>query len=346
MRLASIVFLLALTVLPSASSAPPVAAADCEFVLGFKAIHDAIPEMVGDCLVPEHHEVSTGNTLQETTAWHGKGGLLVWRKVDNWTAFTDGAHTWVNGPNGLQKRLNAERFPWENDPVAAPPVSADMYPVRQVVDGDTLKVELAGGVETIRIIGLDTPEVVDPGSPVQCYGPEASARARELLEGQSVRLVADPSQGERDKYGRLLRYVELADGVDFGLTMIRDGYAHEYTYATAYERQAAYRAAEASARDVQRGFWAPATCGGDTRQGAPSAATPTVPPSAVGTGVAPISKDDCPQTHPIKGNQGSRSNIDWIYHVPGSRSYAATDPEECFATAADAQAAGYRAPQN
>jgi hypothetical protein len=106
----------------------PTSAAGCEFVLGFKAIHDAIPEMVGDCLVPEHHEVSTGNTLQETTAWHGKGGLLVWRKADNWTAFTDGAHTWVNGPNGLQKRLNAERFPWEADPVAAAPAAPTPTP--------------------------------------------------------------------------------------------------------------------------------------------------------------------------------------------------------------------------
>jgi hypothetical protein len=54
--------------------------------------------------------------------------------------------------------------------------------------------------------------------------------------------------------------------------------------------------------------------------------------------VPPISKDDCPPSHPIKGNQGSRSTTDWIYHPPGSRSYAATDPEECFATAADAEA--------
>jgi hypothetical protein len=63
-------------------------------------------------------------------------------------------------------------------------------------------------------------------------------------------------------------------------------------------------------------------------------------------GVAPTSARDCPSTHPIKGNQGSRSTNEWIYHPPGSRSYAATAPEECFATAAEAAAAGYRAPRN
>ena len=72
------------------------------------------------------------------------------------------------------------------------------------------------------------------------------------------------------------------------------------------------------------------------------------PPAAPGAsrGVRPVSRDDCPASHPIKGNQGSRSTEDWIYHPPGSRSYAATDPEECFASAADAEASGYRAPRN
>ena len=78
---------------------------------------------------------------------------------------------------------------------------------------------------------------------------------------------------------------------------------------------------------------------------APSAPKPTAAPQA-DRGVPPISKDDCPPSHPIKGNRGSRSTTDWIYHPPGSPSYGATDPEECFAAAADAEAAGYRAPRN
>ena len=85
-------------------------AADCEFVLGFKALRDLIGhEIVGECLENEHFS-ENGDSTQATT-----GGLLVWRNADNHTAFTDGNHTWINGPNGLQQRLNSERFPWEPD---------------------------------------------------------------------------------------------------------------------------------------------------------------------------------------------------------------------------------------
>ncbi|HLE81582.1 MAG TPA: hypothetical protein VJA25_09845, partial [Dehalococcoidia bacterium] len=85
--------LLALIVLflpiPGKSSAY---AADCTFVLGFQAIHDTIPEVVGDCRVDQHYNPDNGDALQETT-----GGMLVWRKADNFTAFTDGYRSWVNG---------------------------------------------------------------------------------------------------------------------------------------------------------------------------------------------------------------------------------------------------------
>ena len=85
-------------------------AADCQFVLGFKTIRDLIGhDTVGECLDSEHYN-AIGDSVQHTT-----GGLLAWRKADNWTAFTDGYRTWVNGPNGLQQRLNTERFEWEAD---------------------------------------------------------------------------------------------------------------------------------------------------------------------------------------------------------------------------------------
>ena len=87
-----------------------VAAAECQFVLGFATLRDLIGhEIVGECLENEHHG-ENGDALQQTT-----GGLLVWRKADNWTAFTDGYRTWINGPNGLVQRLNTERFDWEAD---------------------------------------------------------------------------------------------------------------------------------------------------------------------------------------------------------------------------------------
>ena len=82
----------------------------CTFQLGFAAIHRAVPDVVADCLSDEWHDASTGDGLQPTTR-----GLLVWRKLDNRAAFTDGYRTWVNGPLGLQTRRNSERFAWEAD---------------------------------------------------------------------------------------------------------------------------------------------------------------------------------------------------------------------------------------
>jgi hypothetical protein len=88
----------------------PVHAASCDFVLGFERLHALIPDVIGDCVVDEHHDPTSGDGVQETTR-----GLLVWRKADNWTAFTDGATTWINGPFGLEHRPNSQRFLWEMD---------------------------------------------------------------------------------------------------------------------------------------------------------------------------------------------------------------------------------------
>jgi len=148
----------------------------------------------------------------------------------------------------------------------APAASGPLHRVVQVVDGDTIKVDENGRTETVRIIGIDTPETVDPRKPVQCFGREASVKAHELLDGQRVYLTPDPTQDSRDRYGRLLAYVDREDGLDYGLWMISNGYAHEYTYHLPYQRQAAYRAAEAEARAAERGLWAPYTCGGDTKK--------------------------------------------------------------------------------
>lgn len=92
----------------------PLLAQDCTFQLGFKTLHDLIPDIVGDCLDNEQHNSATGVTQQSTT-----NGQLTWRKADNWTGFTDGQHTWINGPEGLQQRPNSERLPWET-PAPAP----------------------------------------------------------------------------------------------------------------------------------------------------------------------------------------------------------------------------------
>lgn len=107
----------------------PVDAASCQFVLGFKTLHDLIPGIVGDCVENEHHNPVNGDGLQMTTGVNNAGGLLVWRKSDNFTAFTDGYHSWINGPFGLQQRLNNQRYFWEqnptNLPIVPPPVAGD-----------------------------------------------------------------------------------------------------------------------------------------------------------------------------------------------------------------------------
>src|SRR3954447_20017622 len=81
--------------------------APCTFTLGFQALHDRIPTIVGDCTADAAYG-ATGDALQPTTH-----GLLVWRKTDNWTAFTDGSTTWINGPYGVQSRPNDQRLSWE-----------------------------------------------------------------------------------------------------------------------------------------------------------------------------------------------------------------------------------------
>ena len=87
-------------------AAQPLAAQDCSFQLGFKALHDLIPAVVGECLENEHHNPETGLTQQATS-----NGLLTWRKADNWTGFSDGRHTWVRGPAGVRQWANDEHFP-------------------------------------------------------------------------------------------------------------------------------------------------------------------------------------------------------------------------------------------
>jgi len=110
------------------------------------------------------------------------------------------------------------------------------------------------------MIGLDTPEVVDPRKPVQCFGREASAQAKTILGGQQVYLETDPSQDSIDKYGRTLAYVWTESGRLFNLDMIADGYAHEYTYDLPYRYQADFKAAENDARTHERGLWSPGAC--------------------------------------------------------------------------------------
>lgn len=137
------------------------------------------------------------------------------------------------------------------------------FPVSRVVDGDTIWVQTDSGRLKVRLIGIDTAETVAPGRPVGCFGPEATAEAERLLAGTSVSLELDPSQGELDRYDRTLAYVWMANGELFNLTMIRDGFAIEYTYDQPYRYRAQFKAAEKQAQQSGSGMWSQSTCGGD-----------------------------------------------------------------------------------
>lgn len=143
-------------------------------------------------------------------------------------------------------------------PAAGPvPVEALQGPfeVVQVVDGDTVKIATGEGRLTLRLIGIDTPETVHPSKPVECFGPEASEEAARLLRGQRVWVELDPGQGTTDRYDRLLAYLWTSPTDMFNWHMIREGFATEYTYDTAYNHRTAFVAAERLAAGELRGLW-------------------------------------------------------------------------------------------
>ena len=103
-----------------APSLTALAAQGCRTDLGFAAIAGLIPDQVGTCVDDATYDNLSGDAVQHTST----GGLFVWRKADNWTGFTDGYHTWVIGPGGLQERLNSDHFAWETESAAGGAVSA------------------------------------------------------------------------------------------------------------------------------------------------------------------------------------------------------------------------------
>ena len=134
------------------------------------------------------------------------------------------------------------------------------YSVVKVIDGDTVNVSKDGETVTLRLIGLDTPETVHPSKPVECFGKEASDKAKAMLTGKQVRIEMDSSQGTYGKYGRTLAYVYLEDGTHFNKYMIEEGYGYEYTYDLPYKYQAEFKQAQQEAQVNKRGLWASNVC--------------------------------------------------------------------------------------
>ncbi len=155
---------------------------------------------------------------------------------------------------------------------AEEPGGYEVAEVTRIVDGDTVEVRItersdgpgAGRAEigetySVRLIGIDTPETVKPGSPVECFGKEASAAAKALLGGQIVTLVKDVE--EADGYERLLRYVYLgAEMVNARLVL--NGYASSYTYPPNVRHSELLVALQLEARESDRGLWSADSCNG------------------------------------------------------------------------------------
>ena len=130
------------------------------------------------------------------------------------------------------------------------------YKVVRFSDGDTIAVDMNGKSETIRMIGVDTPETHDPRKPVQCYGPAASAFTKNIIssKGSQVRLAADSLSSNRDRYDRLLRYVYLQDGTLLNEKLIRDGYGFYYPHFP-FTKSKDFEAAQNEAKSAFRGLW-------------------------------------------------------------------------------------------
>ena len=129
------------------------------------------------------------------------------------------------------------------------------YRVTEVYDGDTIAVNMDGRTEKVRMIGVDTPETHKPNSPVECGGPEASDFSKTTLSGAEVRLEADPTNQNRDRYDRLLRYVYLPDGRLFNELLITEGYGTPYT-SFPFQKKQEFIAAGLAAKIANKGVWA------------------------------------------------------------------------------------------
>ena len=202
-------------------------------------------------------------------------------------------------------------------PSASVPGGGETAAVIAVIDGDTIDVLLRGQTQRVRYILVNSPEAGEP------LGAAATAANRALVGGKIVTLVKDVS--ETDRYGRLLRYVYLPDGVFVNAELVRQGYAQLTTFPPDVAREAEIRAAQQEAIAAGRGIWAMA---GGAAQLCPGGQTPPDPAC------------------PIKGNISASGAH--IYHIPGQRDYCATmirteQGERWFCNAVQAEAAGWRA---
>ncbi|MBI5356803.1 thermonuclease family protein [Candidatus Collierbacteria bacterium] len=229
-----------------------------------------------------------------------------------------------------------------------PSDSIDNQPrVSRVIDGDTI--ELENG-EKVRYIGIDTPETLDPRKPVQCFGKNAAAKNKELVEGKPVWLVKDIS--DKDKYGRLLRYVYLGDpaqesSVFVNLELVKLGFAHSSSYPPDIKYQNLFIEAEREARQAELGLWSSCPAERDPALQDPVSSLPPDSPN-------PPNLPDIPNLTPSSGcliKANISSTGEKVYHLPGCGSYDKTKIDESrgekwFCGEEEAVSAGWRKAKN
>ena len=208
--------------------------------------------------------------------------------------------------------------------------------VVEVLDGNTIRVNLGERAETVRYIGINVKESTQAVKGPVPRGGEAAEANRQLVGRQQVRLELDTQ--ERDRDGRLLAYVYVADTM-VNAELVRRGSAETMTIQPNVRHRDLFVTLEQEARDDRRGLWA-------------DQSEPTTPTTAVQTarpggadrpGVAPETAWTCPVPQPIKGNVTTYSSGRCIFHVPDSELYGATKPERCYATVDDARRDGCQA---
>lgn len=212
-------------------------------------------------------------------------------------------------------------------------VKGKFYQVVRVIDGDTIEVKIGAKKEKVRLIGIDTPETVHPTKSVECFGKEASDKAKKLMTGKKVKLEVDSTNSNRDKYQRLLRYVYLQNGTFVNAYMVQKGYANAYI-AFPFKYMEEFKKYQKDAMNKSLGLWNPNIC--------------PVKEEKVNIEIQSgqfITEDGkCL----IKGNISAKGEK--IYHVPGGDFYTKTvidesKSEKWFCSEEDAQTAGWRKSQ-
>ena len=230
-------------------------------------------------------------------------------------------------PSGSAPLTTSPTSPAASTPILPPGLTPAT--VTRVVDGDTIEVKIAGREYTLRYIGINTPETVDPRRPVECFGHEASDFNTQLVLGKTVSLEKDVS--ETDQFGRLLRYVWLGTEM-VNATLVREGYAQASAYPPDVRYQDIFTSLQAEAAEAGSGLWG-------------AACDPTASPAALSA--IPGACEYSGTSEPAIKSNISLTSGEKIYHVPGGDFYDETVIDEAagerwFCTEAEAVAAGWR----